>query len=70
MGLGAIGTAHLDAAWLVAGVFCGSMAWWFILTSTISLFNTNMNARSMRWINRLSGTLLAGFGLLALMGRL
>ncbi|MGD9310595.1 MAG: LysE family translocator [Desulfosarcina sp.] len=70
MGLGAIGTAHLDAAWLVAGVFCGSMAWWFILTSTISLFNTNMNARSMRWINRLSGTVLAGFGLLALMGRL
>ena len=70
MGLGSIGAGHMAAGWLVVGVFTGSMAWWIILSSASSLFNTRMNAKSMRWINRFSGAVLAGFGLTAVIGRL
>ncbi len=70
MGLGSIGVGHAAAGWLVAGVFSGSMAWWIILSSASSLFNTRMNTKSMRWINRFSGAVLAGFGLMAVIGRL
>jgi threonine/homoserine/homoserine lactone efflux protein len=70
MGLGSIGAGHMAAGWLVAGVFSGSMAWWIILSSASSLFNTRMNAKSMRWINRFSGAVLTGFGLAAVIGRL
>jgi threonine/homoserine/homoserine lactone efflux protein len=70
MGLGRIGAGHLAAIWLVAGVFAGSMTWWIILSSASSLFNTRMNAKGMRWVNRFSGAVLTGFGLVALIGQL
>jgi threonine/homoserine/homoserine lactone efflux protein len=70
MGLGSIGSGPLAAGWLVAGVFSGSMAWWLILSSASSRFNTRLNATSMRWINRLSGMVLIGFGVVALFERI
>jgi threonine/homoserine/homoserine lactone efflux protein len=70
MGLGSIGSGPLAALWLVAGVFSGSMAWWLILSSASSCFNTRLNATYLRWINRLSGSVLIGFGVVALFGRI
>ena len=70
MGLGSIGSGPLAAGWLVAGVFSGSMAWWIILSSASSRFNNRLKATSMRWINRLSGMVLIGFGVVALIGRI
>jgi len=70
MGLGSVTAGRMAAGWLVVGVFSGSMAWWVILSSASSLFNTRMNTKSMRWINRFSGAVLAGFGLMAVIGRL
>ncbi len=70
MGLGSVAASRPAAAGLVSGVFCGSMAWWIILSSASSLFNTRMNAKTLRWINRLSGGVLTAFGLAALIGRL
>jgi threonine/homoserine/homoserine lactone efflux protein len=70
MGLGSIGAGHTAAGWLVIGVFTGSMAWWILLSSASSLFNTRVNAKAMRWINRFSGAVLTGFGLAAVIGRL
>jgi len=70
MGLGGIGADHMASGWLVTGVFSGSMAWWIILSSVSSRFNTRMNAKTMRWLNRFSGAVLTGFGLAALIGRL
>ena len=70
MGLGSIGAGNMAAGWLVTGVFSGSMAWWIILSSVSSLFNTRMSAKAMRWINRFSGAVLTGFGLAAVIGRL
>lgn len=68
MGLGSIGAGHKAAGWLVAGVFCGSMAWWIILSSGSSLFNARIDTTAMRWINRCSGAVLTGFGLWAAIG--
>jgi threonine/homoserine/homoserine lactone efflux protein len=69
LGLGRVAVGPTAAGWLVAGVFTGSMAWWAMLSSASSLFKTRMNANAMRWINRLSGAVLAGFGLAALSGQ-
>lgn len=68
MGLGGVHTGRPDAGWLVAGVFTGSMLWWIILTTAGSLFGTHIRPATLRWINRLSGTVLTGFGLVALIG--
>jgi len=68
MGLGRVGTGHTAAGWLVAGVFSGSMAWWIILSSASSLFNTRMDAKAMRWINRVCGAVITGFGLVVVIG--
>jgi threonine/homoserine/homoserine lactone efflux protein len=70
MGLGSAGSGQMAAGGLVAGVFSGSMAWWIILSSASSLFNGRMNAAGMRWINRVSGVVLGGFGLIVVMGRI
>jgi threonine/homoserine/homoserine lactone efflux protein len=70
MGLGHVTAGHTAAGWLVAGVFTGSMAWWIMLSSASSLFNTRVNANAMRWINRFSGAVLTAFGLAALSGQL
>ena len=69
MGLGSTAAGHSAAGWLVAGVFSGSMAWWIILTSISSRFNTRRGASAMRWINRCSGAVLTAFGLAAVIGR-
>ncbi len=67
MGLGVVDTGHhMASGWLVAGVFTGSMAWWIILSSISGIFKANLNATAMKWINRISGTLLTSFGLIAM----
>ena len=68
MGLGSAASGRIAASGLVAGVFAGSMAWWTVLSSVTSLLNGRMNAAAMRWINRLSGAVLVGFGLIVVTG--
>lgn len=55
------------AAALVAGVFLGSALWWLILTVGVGLVRARVTPALMRWINRVSGAVLGGFGLAALM---
>jgi arginine exporter protein ArgO len=50
------------------GVFLGSTLWWFVLSGATSLFRAKVSAGSLRWVNRISGVVLAGFGVLALSG--
>lgn len=54
------------AAVLVLGVLAGSALWWVILSSGVSLLRNRVTPRVLRWVNRLSGTLLLGFGAVAL----
>ncbi|WP_319404979.1 LysE family transporter [uncultured Desulfosarcina sp.] len=68
MGLSSVDAGHAAAGWLVAGVFSGSMAWWIILSSASSLFNTRMNTKTMRWINRICGAVITAFGLVVVIG--
>jgi threonine/homoserine/homoserine lactone efflux protein len=54
------------AIWLVLGVFLGSALWWLTLTSVVGAFRERFDAHRMRWVNRISGAVILGFGLLAL----
>ncbi|MGL5134562.1 MAG: LysE family translocator [Planktothrix sp.] len=58
---------YWDAATLVLGVFLGSGLWWLILVSGVSLFRDQVNTHTLHWINRISGIIIIGFGLTALL---
>lgn len=62
----ATGTPALGASALVLGVFLGSAVWWLALSAGVGLFRRRVTAAAMLRINRASGAVLAGFGLLAL----
>lgn len=55
------------ATLLVAGVFCGSALWWLILSSTAGAFRQRLSLPGLRWVNRLSGRIIALFGIVALL---
>ncbi len=67
LGVGAASDA-LSAALLVLGVFLGSAAWWLMLSGGIGLFRSKFSTGGLRWVNRVSGTIIAAFGVLALSG--
>jgi len=64
--LTALGMARSRAWWLtlflVAGIFCGSMLWWIILSSIVSRLRDRVNDRVLRWMNRVAGLAIGGFG--------
>jgi len=60
----------LSTAAMVAGVFSGSALWSPILVTIVTLFRVEFNPSRMRWLNRLTGSLLAGIGLVAEIGLL
>ena len=65
-----IADAHVNgvsAAILVTGVFCGSVVWWFLLSSAVSVVRAKLNKSALRWINWLSGACLLSFGMFALL---
>ncbi|MGE5335553.1 MAG: LysE family translocator, partial [Nitrososphaerota archaeon] len=51
---------------LTLGVFLGSACWWLLLSGGVSLLRTRLTTGALRWVNRVSGLLLLGFGLAAL----
>jgi threonine/homoserine/homoserine lactone efflux protein len=66
-GLGAGLNASGGAAVLVVGgVFAGSTLWWLILSGGVSLVRSRFDAIARRWVNRLSGVVVTGFGIAAL----
>lgn len=66
-GLGLVGGRDGGAAAaLVAGVFGGSAAWWLGLAAVVGRLRGRLSGSAMRWIDRLSGGVLIGFGLVAL----
>jgi threonine/homoserine/homoserine lactone efflux protein len=56
----------LTAVLLVLGVFLGSGSWWFILSGGVSLARGRITQRALAWVNRVSGGVIAAFGVLAL----
>jgi threonine/homoserine/homoserine lactone efflux protein len=58
----------LSAMLLVPGVFLGSAMWWFVLSGTVGLFRAKLSVRGLRWVNGVSGTVIAAFGVFAFTG--
>jgi putative LysE/RhtB family amino acid efflux pump len=59
-------TSSADAALVVAGVFLGSMLWWTVLSGGVALARHRLPDAFAMWVSRLSGILLIGFGVWAL----
>ena len=51
---------------LVAGVFTGSASWWLALSLGVGMMRDRLNSNHMIWINRISGTIITTFGIVAL----
>lgn len=71
-GLGMIDTKgnSLSSCLLVMGVFLGSSIWWFTLSGTVYLFRNKFNYQGLIWVNRISGALILGFGIISFLGLL
>jgi threonine/homoserine/homoserine lactone efflux protein len=66
-GLGIAGAASWrEATVLVGGVFLGSALWWLLLSGTVGVLRSRVDAAALRWINRFSGLVLGTFGIVAL----
>jgi arginine exporter protein ArgO len=51
---------------MVLGVFLGSALWWLLLSGGVSLLRGKFTPDRLRWINKISGMIIAGFGLFTL----
>ncbi len=66
LGLAAEGRDFAAAGVLVLGVFAGSLLWWLLLAGGVGLLRGRLTPAALGGINRVSGVLIAGFGLWAL----
>jgi threonine/homoserine/homoserine lactone efflux protein len=64
--LSATGQGYGHAATLVVSVIIGSMIWWLGLSQFVSLFRQRMNDHLLEIVNRVSGGLIAAFGVVVL----
>lgn len=67
LGLASTGGDFLSAGALVVGVFIGSSSWMLILCSSVDVFREKFDSLGLQWVNRISGAIIAGFGLIALL---
>jgi threonine/homoserine/homoserine lactone efflux protein len=70
LGMRVGGSTTLSAGLLVTGVFVGSAVWWLILSNLVGFLGARIGHRHLRWVNRLSGLVIGGFGLAALLSLL
>ena len=66
VGVVSAGANYVSATVLVFGVFLGSVLWWFILSGIVSLFRAKFKSTWLRWVNRISGIIIFGFGVIVL----
>jgi threonine/homoserine/homoserine lactone efflux protein len=64
-GFGLGGGGPIDAAFLTVGVLLGSSLWWVTLTTVVGGLRARLTLAVLVWVNRVSGAVLLGFGLLA-----
>jgi threonine/homoserine/homoserine lactone efflux protein len=67
LGLASTRGNYGSAGILVLGVFIGSALWWIVLSSGVGIFRKKFNTHSLQWVNRISGVIIMGFGLFALL---
>ena len=66
LGLASSDNNFSSAGFLVLGAFCGSAAWWLLLSGVVGLFREKFGHKAMQWVNRISGMIILGFGFFAL----
>jgi threonine/homoserine/homoserine lactone efflux protein len=66
LGIARQGENYVSAGILVLGVFLGSALWWLILSNGVGLFRKRFDLQALRWVNRASGIIILGFGLISL----
>ena len=49
-------------------IVVGPIKWWFLLSGGAGLFRNKFKTRHLRWINRVSGLIIIGFGCFILAG--
>jgi len=71
--LAALGMGNPRHWWLtvflVGGIFCGSMAWWIVLSVIVNHFRDRFNHRLLQLMNRFAGLAIGGFGVAAFVFR-
>lgn len=68
LGLAAETHSYPSAGLMVLGVFIGSSAWWLILSGVTSLLKSRLGLAGLTWVNRISGVIILGFGIAAIVG--
>ncbi len=58
---------HSAATIMVVGVFLGSAVWWLGLAVATAVLSSHMGTDQRVWVQRLSGAVIIGFGLFALL---
>jgi threonine/homoserine/homoserine lactone efflux protein len=66
LGVGSARGTYIEAGGMVLGVFIGSAAWWWILSFGVGAFRDRFDLRGLRWVSRISGIIILGFGVAAL----
>lgn len=70
LGLGTGSSALDGAVLLVLGVFTGSALWWVLLSGGVNVLRRRLDTGALVWVNRISGLVILGFGVLALLSLL
>ena len=68
-GFGLAGTTGsvLSAGILILGVYLGSAVWWLFLVGIFSIYRKRFEHHQLVWVNRISGTIIAASGIIALL---
>ncbi len=64
--LAGVGGSLPDATLLVTAVFCGALGWWSILCTAAVAMRSRFTSTGLRWLNRTTGAIILGFGVVAL----
>ncbi|HKA34358.1 MAG TPA: LysE family transporter [Candidatus Binatia bacterium] len=62
-----LSTHRLLAAILTVGIFCGSASWWVVLSGGMPVVRVMFTHDGLRWVHRVSGAIIAGFGFIILL---
>jgi len=66
-GLDILEDGSIDKTTLViAGVFSGSLLWWFVLTTLVNLFRRKFRLRRLWYLNKITSVLIIVFGFVAM----
>jgi len=57
--------SYFSASTLVIGIFIGSLSWFLLLSSEVTLFRNKLDLDGLRWVNRIAGVLIIISGIIA-----